>query len=246
MSVYGIPVIPTSPFDLPPYTQIRRMAMFRAALGLQKIGPSEDAVQELERTYSLGLPQHKLDQLWKESQIPEIRAISWLWRIAMFYTAQKILMGSADYERTMAMYPSQAQNFPYFRISMILDDCKRSPHAWLDGFAAKWDDEVWKVLKPPFGWECGCMVRMVGRPIMSPAFEPARPGMDRVPQDVLRAATGWMARNPRYLWDKSIVPKRAYVPPDRWPEDPDLLRPTEEERALLKHYGVSVGVEHSD
>jgi len=220
--------------------------MFRASLRLQGIETSTEAVEELERIYSSTRTLGEMDRVCKESEVPGLSLMSWSWRTAVFQTAQSIQSGAASAERTAEMYPRQASNFPYLRIWMILDGCMRSPHAWLDGFAAKWDDEVWKVLIPPFGWECGCMIRMMGRPVQSESFEPALPGIDRVPKDVLRAATDWMDRNPRYLWDRTIVPKRPHVPAERWPEDPDFLKPTEKELEILRSYGISVTTKHID
>jgi hypothetical protein len=239
-----IPIVPLQVWDLPNWSEMRRAVMFRAALDLQKIEAKEEAVLELEEIYLAGPPLGKMDQACKCSKNPTLASMSWDWRLAIFHTAMMIQASAASLERTEQMYPRHAEGFPYLRISLILEDCKRSPHAWLDGFAAKWDDEVWKVLRPPFDWSCGCMVRMAARPVAMPEFEPAQPGMPRVPPDVLHAATGWMARYPRYLWDRKFIPKRPHVTPAPWPEDPLAFRSTEEERTLLRHYGISVSITH--
>lgn len=240
MSGYGIPIVPALESDLPPWSQIKRVAMFKAALSLQNVAATSETLDELECIYTSGGTLQKMNEACKRSVIPALGAMESRWRLLIFETAQKIQMSVALAERDAEMYPRHAADLPYFRISMILDDCKRSPHAWLDGFAARWDDDVWKVLRPPFGWGCACTIRKVGPPKPLPDFEPAMPGMGRVPEDVLRAATGWLAAIPHYLWDRTVVPKRPHVQPERWPESDDHLRPTDAERELLRSYGISV------
>lgn len=239
-----IPVIPPEPFDMPNWTQARRKEMFRAALKLQGISSSEIVIEALDKTYSVGASLQELDQAWKELEIPEIKALTWRWRITMAVTAMHIQSACMHLERNLGMYSRHAAGFPYWRVSMILDSCRRSPHAWLDGFAAKWNDDVWKFLTPPFGWECGCIISMVSDSSVPLGLEPLQPGIERVPDDVLRGATEWMDESPDYLWDRSIAPTRPYVPAEPWPDDPSRMGPTDEQRALLRHYGISVEIVH--
>lgn len=214
--------------------------MFRAALCLQHFEPVESTVDELERIYCSGVSFYKMDQMCAASLVIDVAAISSRWRLTMLSTAQHIQGAYARAERTANQYPRMAVSFPYWRIWLITDECKRSPHAWLDGFAAKWNDEIWKVLHPPFGWDCGCMIQMVCDDSVPLGIEPLQPSLQRLPSDVLRAATGWMAMNPEYLWNRSLLPKRPYVPAERWPTDIARCGPSEEERAILRRYGISV------
>ena len=241
-----IPIIPAEPFDLPSFSRIKRLSMFKAALRLQNIEPTVQVIDELNRTFEDGFEMRKIDRAWKDSAVPDVRNISWRWRTIMIDTTLKIMASYSQAERRAGMYPRHAESFPYFRVLMILEDCKRSPHAWLDGFAARWNDEIWKVLQQPFGWECGCMIRMVSDSEIPLGIEPLQPGLDRVPKDVLRSSIGWLDHNPSYLWDKSILPTRPHIPAEHWPDDPMRRGPTVQQSAILKRYGISVQITHTE
>jgi len=238
--VYGIPVIEPIISDLPPWAKLWRMAMFRDALKLQDLDPTHGAIEELERIYTLGLRFDKTLEACKESLVPQVAGMSSRWRMTTMLTAQKMQLSAGNHERIFSMYPRHASSFPYLRIILLLDHCKRSPHTWLDGFAAKWDDDIWKILKPPFGWECGCFLRMVSDDAVPRGVEPLQPAMERIPNDVVRAVIGWKATSPVYLWDRNSKPKWPHVVPENWRSDSARMGTAEKNRALLKSYGITV------
>jgi len=239
-----IPVI-HSPFELPEYTRTRRRAMFHSALRLQKIDTADAVVAELDRLYCLGGQIHEIIRRWRDWPLPETQSIQPRWRLAMIVTAGEIQSSFRRTQDRLALYPRMTHSLPYWRVMTVTDGCKRSPHNWLDGFAARWDDAIWKVLEPPFGWECGCLINPIWKADLPWGLEPLQAGIGRVPKDVLRAAVGWMARSQLYLWDKSISPRRPHVPAEKWKADPIFLS-SEEDRALLTKYGISIEITKTD
>lgn len=218
--------------------------MFRAALRLQGIAPTDPAVAEMDRAYIAGGRIHEMQRRLQESAIPQVQTMTARWRLTVILTAGKIQLAFRSAQERAQLYPRHALDMPYWRVRIITEECKRSPHNWLDGFAARWDDEVWKVLSPPFGWECSCMIQPQSLDCLPSGLEPLQPSLQRVPKDVLNACVRWMVRAPKYLWDPSTFPMRPYVPAERWQMDPSRTS-SEGDKALLRRYGISVELTHS-
>jgi hypothetical protein len=81
---------------------------------------------------------------------------------------------------------------PYLNIWTVTDQCKQSRHAHLNNFAAVWSDDVWKVLKPPFDWECACMIQIAISPYPFSEAEALKAGLPRIDAKTLTAVSCWM------------------------------------------------------
>jgi SPP1 gp7 family putative phage head morphogenesis protein len=75
--------------------------------------------------------------------------------------------------------PAVAAALPIWQYHTVEDSHVRPAHAALDGFAAQYDDPVWRRIYPPCGYNCRCSVSA-----MSPSDAPddaSSPGLPRIP-----------------------------------------------------------------
>ena len=63
------------------------------------------------------------------------------------------IQGSAYYRMR-----SEHESLPYWQYRTQGDDRVRDAHKQLDGMVFKWDDDIWKTIYPPNGWNCRCTV----------------------------------------------------------------------------------------
>lgn len=75
--------------------------------------------------------------------------------------------------------PAVTTALPFWMYRTAGDLRVRPAHAALDGFAAKWDDPVWRRLYPPTGFNCRCTVTAEGPDDVGE--EASQPGLDRIP-----------------------------------------------------------------
>jgi hypothetical protein len=174
---------------------------------------------------------------WRRAETTpaQIRALDFWWFYTIHRTALSLMNAVASEKRR------EASRFKdnFYQIAMKDDCCRRSRHAALDGFTALQTDPVWRLLRGPFDWDCMCMIVSVPYADLPLDVDPLKPGMERLPQELLQDCISWIPRNPKHLLDRSPLSPRPIVETRRcYPgKTPD------ECKAVLKKYGISIKVE---
>ncbi len=218
--------------------KVELLKLIQCGLEHAGVSPRPDLVIAFAEQVKLTASSASIEQWRTADTTPqEIRAIDRWWFHTVLYTALSSLRARASRQRRERI---TANSVSFFQIKTFGDNCRRSRHAQLEGFAALSNDPVWKIIREPLDWECHCRIQMSDELDLPLDVDPFKPGIERLPLKLLQDCTSWMPRRPKHLLDCSPVPPCPTVETRKWYPSPRKTK--EEYEAILNRHGISIKV----
>lgn len=160
-------------------------------------GQSFNSWKKSAAAQNLGLPNHRLDNIWRTN-----------------------LQGSYQRGR-WEQITQNAELAPYVMYDAINDSRVRPSHLAMDGVIRRWDDPWWKTRAPPNGYRCRCSVVTLTESDAMRRSDPGR-GLNKIPH-----LENGIPADPDPGWDynpfgdelaklEQLVAERNMPPPMAW------------------------------